>query len=156
MNSSENIRLPRVIVDADACPRGALSAAQELCNRYGWECWTVANANHQIESENHVTVGTDPQEADIKVANITRKDDIVITHDIGLAALILGKGAAVLSPAGKEFSRETIDFLLEERNMKARFRRGGGRTKGPSPRTREDDLRFAETLEALMIRQGKI
>ncbi len=44
-----------------------------------------------------------------------------------------------------------IDFLLEERDLKARFRRGGGRTKGPRKRTPEDDRRFEPSLEKVFF-----
>ena len=50
----------------------------------------------------------------------------MVTQDWGLAAVVLGKGAAALSPTGQVYQKETIDFLLEERNMKAKYRRGGG------------------------------
>ena len=121
-----------------------------LGRKYAIEVWTVANFHHNISSDNHVLVGGDSQEADIKLANLTNANDIVVTQDWGLAAIILGKRAFCLSPGGKEFREETIDFLLEEREAKAKVRRGGGRTKGPSKRTGDDDRRFAAALERLL------
>jgi len=40
--------------------------------------------------------------------------------------------------------------LLEEREVKAKLRRGGGRTKGPNKRTAEEDKRFYHSLEELL------
>lgn len=140
----------RVLIDADACPRQALIIAQTLCRELGWKCVTFASYNHQIGSDNHVTVDSGPQAVDMKLANETRAGDIVVTQDIGLAALILGKKGLALTPHGMIFDPQRITFHLEERNEKARFRRGGGRTRGPAARTREDDERFAESLQLVM------
>ncbi|HAH68285.1 MAG TPA: hypothetical protein DCL58_00715, partial [Synergistaceae bacterium] len=45
---------------------------------------------------------------------------------------------------------ERMTFMLEEREIKAKFRRNGGRTKGPKKRTAEDDARFLTTLEKIV------
>jgi uncharacterized protein YaiI (UPF0178 family) len=98
-------------------------------------------------------VGDDFQEADVKIMNLTEEGDVVVTGDWGLAAMVLGKGAKCLSPIGREFHPERIGFLLEEREVKAKIRRGGGRTKGPKKRTLEDDRRFESSLEKILSRK---
>jgi uncharacterized protein YaiI (UPF0178 family) len=98
-------------------------------------------------------VGDDFQEVDMKIINLTEARDIIITGDWGLAAMVLGKGAECLSPMGREFRSEKIEFLLEEREVKAKFRRGGGRTRGPKKRTSEDDRRFEICLEQILLRK---
>jgi uncharacterized protein YaiI (UPF0178 family) len=140
----------RVLIDADACPRQALAIARQFCEEKGWRCVTFASYNHQMTGADHVVVDAAPQAVDVRLANEAKADDIVITQDIGLAALILGKGAKALSPHGTVFRPDRIAFYLEERNEKARFRRKGGRTRGPAARTREDDGRFAVVLRMLM------
>jgi uncharacterized protein YaiI (UPF0178 family) len=137
----------KIIVDADACPRTALQICFDLGNHYSIEVWTVASFNHYINSSHHLVVGNSPQEADLEIVNITAPADIVITQDWGLAALILGKGATCISPSGLIYQGKTMDFLLEEREIKARYRRSGGRTKGPRKRTPEHDRRFKGILE---------
>lgn len=82
----------------------------------------------------------------MKIANIASSGDVVVTQDYGLAALVLAKGAAAISPWGKVYRSETIDFLLEEREVKARVRRGGGKTKGPSKRSSGDNTNFRKNL----------
>lgn len=144
----------RVLIDADACPRQALLIAQALCREFGWTCLTYASYNHQIAGENHITVDAGYQAVDLRLANETRKGDIVVTQDIGLAALVLGKQARALTPHGLVVDPKRIAFSLEERNEKARHRRGGGRTRGPAARTREDDHRFAQALRSLMETEG--
>jgi len=122
----------------------------EMGKKYNIPVWTVASFNHHIESDHHVVVGNSAQEADLKVVNLTGSKDIVVTQDWGLAAIILGKGALALSPTGRVYLSQTIDFLLEEREIKSKVRRAGGRTKGPRKRTAADDKRFADKLEQII------
>lgn len=140
----------KLIVDADATPRRVLEICKQMTRDAGLDMITVSSYNHNVISSQHITVGGDPEETDIKIANLTRAGDIVVTQDWGLAALLLGRGAAVISPGGHIYRAETIDFLLEERNIKARYRRAGGRTKGPAKRTDRDDRRFTAGLKQLL------
>lgn len=137
----------KILVDADACPKSILQICMKIGGKYGIPVWSVASFNHHIESDHHVVVGNDSQEADIKIINITDEGDVVVTQDWGLAAIVLGKRAKCLSPAGREFRSDKIEFLLEERDVKNKFRRGGGRTRGSKKRTIEDDRRFENCLE---------
>lgn len=142
----------KFLIDADACPKAALQICIRLGQKYDIPVWTVASFNHHIVSDHHVVVGSASQEADIRLINLTEANDIIITQDWGLASVVLGKSAYCLSPTGKVYNPETIEFLLEEREIKAKFRRGGGRTKGPSKRTKEDDQRFEAAMERLIAR----
>ncbi len=142
----------KILIDADACPRSVLQISMELGRKYNISVWTVASFDHHIESDHPVTVGNDSQEADIKIINLTESGDVVITGDWGLAAIVLGKSAKCLSPVGREYRQDKIGFLLEEREAKAKFRRAGGRTKGPKKRTSEDDERFLSSLEKILSR----
>jgi uncharacterized protein YaiI (UPF0178 family) len=145
----------KIIIDADACPKGALASCQELGHAFGVDVWTVASFNHSIVSEHHLVVGGGSQEADMKLINITQAGDIVVTQDWGLAAMVLGRKAFCLSPVGREYKEDQMDFLLEEREIKAKIRRGGGRTKGPRKRTTADELYFAASLTSLLQRTAQ-
>ncbi|AHF07081.1 YaiI/YqxD family protein [Desulfitobacterium metallireducens] len=140
----------KIIVDADACPQSALQICFKLGKLHQIEVWTVASFDHRILSEHHITVGDNSQEADLKILNVAKAWDIIITQDFGLAAMVLGKGAYAMGPKGVEYRPETIDFLLEEREIKAKYRRAGGRTKGPKKRTEEDDHAFKQGLTRLI------
>lgn len=143
--------VPKVIVDADACPRKALQIILKITKELAWEMVTVASFKHNVQgSPQHLTVGDKSQSADLAIVNLVQRGDIVVTQDWGLAALILGKGAKALSPWGKIYQKDNMDFLLEERHLKAKVRRAGGRTKGPAARSSEDDQRFAHSLGRLM------
>ena len=144
----------KIIVDADACPKNALQLCMQLGKEYSVAVWTVASFNHNVVSDHHIVVGNAPQEADIKVINLTEIGDAVITQDWGLAAMVLGKPAYCLSPSGRQYRSDNIEFLMEEREIKAKLRRGGGRTKGPSKRTPEDDRAFAAALRQILDQQN--
>jgi len=142
----------KILIDADACPKSVLQSCMRLGQKYNVPVWTVASFNHRIESDHPIVVGDSFQEADIKIMNLTEAGDIVVTGDWGLAAMVLGKKAKCLSPMGREFDPEKIGFLLEEREVKAKIRRGGGRTRGPKKRTLADDWRFEVRLEEILLR----
>jgi uncharacterized protein YaiI (UPF0178 family) len=139
-----------IIVDADAAPRECLRIIDELAAEFGREVITVASIHHRIDRPNHRVVGDEPQATDLAVINLTRPGTIVVTQDQGLAALVLAKGAAAIAPHGEIFRDDRMDAMLEERNILARWRRSGGRTKGPSPRSKADNLRFAANLRSLL------
>jgi uncharacterized protein YaiI (UPF0178 family) len=98
----------KIIVDADACPKTVLAICTQQAKINNVALWTVASFNHNISSDHHIVVGNAPQEADIKIVNITVKGDIVVTQDWGLAAMVLGRGAAALSPVGRIFRTDKI------------------------------------------------
>ena len=120
---------------------------------YGVQVVTVASFEHNIISDLHITVGNSSQEADLKIINITEPGDLIITQDWGLAAMVLSNKASAVSPVGVEYSTEKMDFMLEEREMKAKFRRSGGRTRGPKKRAPEDDMRFKRAIERILSRE---
>jgi len=140
----------KIIVDADGCPKGVLKACLQLGKLYNISVVTVANVHHNIQSDHHIVVDGASQQADLKVMNTAEPGDLVVTQDWGLAALVLGKGCRCIHPSGKEYQNDTIDFMLEEREMKAKLRRSGGRTKGPAKRTAEEDLQFTRTLQQIL------
>ncbi|HBE81094.1 MAG TPA: hypothetical protein DDW65_25390 [Firmicutes bacterium] len=140
----------RVIVDADACPKTCLQIIQKLAKVHGCEVITIASFNHQIENTHHLVAGNESQATDIMVMNLSRPGDIIVTQDWGLAAMVLAKNAKAISPVGKVFQPHTIDLLLEERDALAKYRRSGGRTKGPPKRTPGDDQQFEINLRQLL------
>lgn len=146
-------------MDADACPRACLQILQKHQKLHKYRLVTVASVDHHIQNSDHIMVGKGSDAADLALMNNTSKGDIVISQDWGLAALVLGKGAFAMAPSGRIYSPENIDFLLEERFMKAKHRRAGGRTKGPSARTGQDDLRFEKSflqlLEQVTVARGE-
>ena len=152
IEGKQKVPYNRIIVDADACPKSIREIITACAQEFSWEMITVASFNHQISgAQQHITVSNEDQAADFAVLQLTGKNNIVVTQDWGLAAIVLGKGAAAISLRGIIYDEKKIDFLLDERYIKAKFRRGGGKTKGPSAWKKEDDERFRHNLAKLML-----
>lgn len=102
------------------------------------------DTSHRIERENAITITVPkgPDSVDFVLVNRVSKYDIVITQDYGLAAMCLAKGAYVIDQNGREMTSDNIDRLLAFRYESAKFRRAGGRTKGPKKRTEENNIAF--------------
>lgn len=112
------------------------------------------DTSHRIEREHAmtITVPKGPDSVDFKLVNTIKKGDIVITQDYGLAAMCLAKGAFVMDQNGRGMTSENIDQLLSFRYESAKFRRAGGRTKGPKKRTVENNINFENYFRKLCER----
>lgn len=141
----------KILVDADACPVKDIIVA--VGNERNIPVEMIASFNHQIKGGSGVSViitDTGPDAADYVIANRVEGGDIVVTQDFGLGALALGKGGRALSPRGLIFTGENINGLLMQRHISAKVRRGGGKTKGPSPFCLEDKDNFLKSLLKLL------
>lgn len=134
-------------IDADGCPREVVRITREYAARLGIKCWSVSNYHHEIPGETHIMVDDQSQSTDMEIINRCHAGDLVITQDIGLAAIALGKKCKVLGINGKEYVDHDMSILLEVRERSARIRRGGGRTRGPKKRTAADDAAFESGLK---------
>ena len=89
--------MPRVFVDADACP--VKEEAERVATRHGVRMLVVSNggirpsANPLVES---VFVAAGPDEADKWIAEQAGRGDVVVTGDIPLAAKVIAAGAVVV------------------------------------------------------------
>lgn len=97
-----------------------------------------------------ITVGTGADSADFAIVNQLEAGDVVVTQDIGLASMVLGRGAEAIGVRGRIFDRATIDMQLFIRHEEKKARRAGGRTKGPDAFTDEDRERFRRNLARLL------
>ena len=146
----------KIIIDADACPVKTivLAIAKEKCI----PCIMISDINHEIKSHyaTVLTVDSGRDSADFKIIAIANADDIVITHDYGLASLLLSKDVHVIHPSGKIYSTDTMDLMLYERFMAQKARNAGKRTKSISKRTKQDDAdfenAFVELIEKLLAK----
>lgn len=95
-----------------------------------------------------VSVGADS--ADFAIVERLQPGDVVVTQDIGLASMALGRGAAAIGVRGRVYTKATIDMDLFIRHEEKRVRRAGGRTCGPAAFTSEDRARFSRNLDELL------
>lgn len=146
--------MPRLFIDADACPVKA--EAISLGRKHGREIVVVASVAHDMsryagrKGVEVVQVSSGSDAADFAVVERLAPGDVVVTQDIGLAAMALGRDALAISPRGRVFSQATIDAELEVRHAQARERRAGRRHGGPPPFEDEDREHFEYRLERLL------
>lgn len=144
----------RVFVDADACP--VTREAIRVARSHRCEVVLVASTSHSLRryagrpGVEVVEVPSGRDAADFAIVERVRPGDVVVTQDIGLAAMALGRGAHALSVRGRLHSAATIDAELAVRHAQAKLRRAGGRHGGPPAFSDEDRARFAEALERLL------
>ena len=95
-----------------------------------------------------VSVGADS--ADFAIIERLQAGDVVVTQDIGLASMVLGRDAAAIGVRGRVYDKATIDMQLFIRHEEKKVRRAGGRTRGPAAFTSEDRARFKRNLTELL------
>ncbi|MBQ2829082.1 MAG: YaiI/YqxD family protein [Clostridia bacterium] len=140
----------KLLIDADACPVVdiALRCAKE--NDVD-ECILLCDTSHLIERDGTrtIVVSKGADSADFALVNLVKAGDIVLTQDYGLAAMCLAKKAYALNQNGLIFNEFNIGSLLEQRHLSKKIRMAGGRTKGPSKRTKEQDDAFLKSLKKI-------
>lgn len=141
-----------ILVDADACP------VKEIIEKIGSELnipiTMFIDTSHILKSSYSkiITVGQDPDAVDLALINHSKKGDIIVTQDYGVASLALGKGAFAIHQSGMEYTLMNIDQLLFERHLSQKQRKHGHRTGHAKKRTMDDDLRFEKAFRALCVR----
>ena len=138
----------KVIVDSDACP--AKKIILQCCNNYKIPLIFVHSISHisnQDLGAETIVVDNSSQAADMEIVRRTNKGDLIITSDIGLAAIVLAKGAHVLNFSGYFYTNQNIELHLEQRYLNQRILAAKGRLKGPAKRTNLDNQVFKDSLE---------
>lgn len=154
---------PTIFIDADACPVTAETVAIARKNKI-----PVVIAGNSTQNLARHLKRTDPREptegfwadtlpvgigadtADFAIIQELKPRDIVVTQDIGLAAMVLGRDARAIGVRGRVFTRATIDMDMEIRHIEKKVRRQGGRTKGPAAFEDDDKERFTTNLQRLV------
>ncbi len=142
----------RILVDADACP--VVRIVEAVARRHSLPVTLLCDTNHVLWSEYSEvrTIGAGRDAVDLALVNLCQRGDIVVTQDYGVAAMALGKGAHGIHQSGQWYTDDNIDGLLMQRHAAQKARRASGKHhfKGPPKRTREDDLRFEQSLVQLI------
>ncbi len=141
-----------ILIDADGCP--VVGITIEVARAYQVKCVILCDTSHHFEREGATTVvvskGSDS--VDFALVNMVKPHDIVVTQDYGLAAMCLARLAVPVSQNGMVYSEDNIDALLLQRHTAKKIRMAGGRLKGNSKRTLEQDHAFREKLIELVQR----
>ena len=140
----------QILVDADACPVKQIIV--RLAKQKNNPVTMLTDTSHELNDGYSRIIMVDKQadSVDYALMGLLTRDDIVVTQDFGLAAMVIGKGAKAVNQNGLVFTNTNMDKLLMERHIGQKIRRSGGRTKGPSKRIKDDDARFEATFEKLL------
>ena len=157
MDKKENSCDLHIFVDADACP--VVSIVENIAYKYSVLVTLLCDTNHVLESDYSevIVVGAGADAVDYKLISICHKGDIVVSQDYGVAAMALGKGAYAIHQSGKWYTNDNIDQMLMERHLNKKARRSTHKShmKGPRKRTPEDDERFAQSFEKMVLMAQK-
>ena len=144
--------MPRVLVDADACP--VIRIVERVAKVNGIPVTLLCDTNHVLMSDyaEVKVIGAGADAVDFALINLCRRSDIVVTQDYGVAALALGKGAYAIHQSGGLYTQDNIDQMLMERHLarKARMGKGKHHLKGPKKRTKEGDEAFETAFRKLL------
>lgn len=154
-----------LFIDADSCP--VLREAIDCARKERVACVIAGNTTQNLERHIRpddprvpsatggfwvrvLSVGIGADSADFAIARALQPHDVLVTQDIGLASIALGRGAAAIGVRGRVYSAATIDSQLFIRHEEKKARRAGKRTSGPAPFTSDDRKRFRANLRQLL------
>ena len=84
---------------------------------------------------------------DLALMKEAKSNDIVVTSDLGLAALALSRDCHVIDFDGRKITSTKIDTLLFERYVHQKMRKQKKYLKSKRPRQAQDDENFFLTLK---------
>lgn len=141
--------MPAIFVDADGCP--VVSETIQIANLFNFKCTLICDTAHEIHREGAETIivskGADA--VDFVLVNRVQKNDIVVTQDYGLAAMVLAKQGHPIDQNGRLYTNDNIDQLLYARHQAQKIRMSGGRLRGPKKRSKENNERFKVSFTKL-------
>lgn len=159
-----------LFIDADACPvtSVALACARDACTPVVIVGNTTQNLERHIRhgdprspekargrDASHdgfwvdvldVSIGADS--ADFAIVERLLPNDIVVTQDIGLASMVLGRGAAAIGVRGRVYDKATIDMQLFIRHEEKRYVAPEDARAGQSHLKAQTERAFATTLSS--------
>lgn len=145
-------------VDADALPKILREIILRASDRYQLDITFVANQPIGIRTSTRiqflqVLAGAD--QADQEIVDRMQSNDIVITQDIPLAALVIEKGGIALHPRGEVFTVSNIKARLHLRDFMDTLRGAGVQTGGPPPISERDKREFSSSLDQTILKQKR-
>jgi uncharacterized protein len=148
----------KIWVDADACPKMVKEVIYKVAVRE--KCLTSFVANSPLHLPpspflQFIKVKKGADVADSYIVDHVEKEDIVITADIPLAALIVEKGVVAINPRGELYTEETISERLSVRNFMQDLRDSGMVTGGPAAFDTKDRELFTNSLHRIMTQLRK-
>ena len=139
-----------ILIDADGCP--VVDLTLQIVKQFSVPVIILCDASHQIEREGAQTLVFDKgaDSVDFALVNRVKPGDIVVTQDYGLASMCLAKRARVLNQNGLEYTADNMEALMLRRYENKKLLRAGKHPKGSAKRTKEQGMKFSETLKKIL------
>lgn len=140
----------KILIDADACP--VIDLAIQKGKEKNLEIIIICDSAHTINKEEAKTINVEKgsDSVDFALLKLVEKNDVVITQDFGLAAMVLVKKGKAINQNGFIYTISNIDRLLSERYQNKKMRQNKIKTKGPAKRKEEDNQKFLSNFTALL------
>ncbi len=148
----------KIWVDADACPRAVKEVVFKASFRLKLPVCLVANSYMAVPPGPLITfvlVKEGADIADLYIVENVGENDLVITADLPLAALVVEKGATAINPRGELYTGENVRERLSVRDFMQGLRDSGVDTGGPSSFGPKDKERFANSIDRILTRMIK-
>lgn len=131
-----------IFIDADGCP--VRKQAIKIASQFSIPVILVCDTSHIITEPDCETITVDKQSdsADYAIINRLNENDICITQDYGLAAMVIAKNGIAVHQNGFLYTNENIDRMLFERHVAKQVRMAGKRSTKHKARSKENDEKF--------------
>ena len=145
----------QIWVDADACPVVIKEIIFRAAERL--QISTILVANQMLRTPpsrfiRAIQVASGFDVADAHIVEQLAAGDLVITADIPLASLVIGRGAHALNPRGELYTTANIQERLTMRNFMEKLRGAGVETGGPAAFSQADRQAFANSLDRFLVK----
>lgn len=138
-------------------PREVKEVIFRAARRLALDTILVANQGMPLPPDNpmvrSILVEGGADVADQYIVDHAGAQDVAITADIPLAALLVGRGLAVIDPRGREYTPENVGEILSARDLMYDLRGAGQVTGGPPTFHSRDRQAFANTLDRVLTRR---
>jgi len=148
----------QIWVDADACPKAVKEILYRTAKRLSVAVTFVANLPLRTPKSQYIHTIQVPggfDVADLKIIELIRDGDLVISADIPLVAEVIKKGGFAINPRGTFYTKDNIGEYLSLRNLSAELRGSGVETGGPGPLSFADRNNFANQLDHFLTQRNK-
>jgi len=148
----------KLFIDGDAFPNLLKPIVLRAIEKQKIDTIVIANKKINIGVSNYINyiiVNTKQDEADDKIVEMIKENDLVITADIPLADRTIQKNAHAIDHRGAMYTKDNIKQYLAIRNLMQEIRDSGEITKGPAPFNQKDAQQFANSLNVFLQKYNK-
>ena len=142
-------------IDGDAFPNQLKPILFRAIIRLRLPTIVISNKRINIGESKHIhyiLVDSGADEADHRIVEMVKEDDLIITADIPLADRVITKKAHAIDHRGQLLSVNNIKHYLAMRNLMQGIRDNGEITKGPAPFSQKDAHQFANQLNQFLTK----